>query len=158
MYCFSTAAMVTRAQLTVTWHVHCMYCYTHSKPSFNFIYRCAAILKKKIPFIGFQYNQTKLTLLRSFLKCSSCAIFDEDSFVKWRGQNKTSSQYIMKFNRETLKCKFSPITVEETVRFNVVTEVVVRITALKLYNDQRNAQVFNLFMYLLLPYMFRAFF
>jgi hypothetical protein len=26
------------------------------------------------------------------------------------------------------------------------------------YNDQRNAQVFNLFIYLLLPYMFRAFF
>jgi hypothetical protein len=29
---------------------------------------------------------------------------------------------------------------------------------MKLYNDQRNAQVFNLFIYLLLPYMFRAFF
>jgi hypothetical protein len=29
---------------------------------------------------------------------------------------------------------------------------------LKLYNEQRNAQVFNLFMYLLLFYMFRAFF
>jgi hypothetical protein len=28
----------------------------------------------------------------------------------------------------------------------------------KLYNDQRNAQVFNLFIYLLLPYMFQAFF
>jgi hypothetical protein len=28
---------------------------------------------------------------------------------------------------------------------------------LKLYNDQPNAQVFNLFIYLLLPYMFRAF-
>jgi hypothetical protein len=28
---------------------------------------------------------------------------------------------------------------------------------LKLYNDQHNAQVFNLFTYLLLPYMFRAF-
>jgi hypothetical protein len=28
----------------------------------------------------------------------------------------------------------------------------------KLYNDQRIAQVFNLFVYLLLPYMFRAFF
>jgi hypothetical protein len=28
---------------------------------------------------------------------------------------------------------------------------------LKLYNDKRNAQVFNLFIYLLLPYMFRAF-
>jgi hypothetical protein len=27
-----------------------------------------------------------------------------------------------------------------------------------LYNDQRNAQVFYLFIYLLLPYMFRAFF
>src|SRR5215475_2241803 len=26
---------------------------------------------------------------------------------------------------------------------------------MKLYNDQRNAQVFNLFIYLLLPYMFR---
>jgi hypothetical protein len=26
-----------------------------------------------------------------------------------------------------------------------------------LYNDQRNAQVFNLFTYLLLPYMFRDF-
>jgi hypothetical protein len=25
---------------------------------------------------------------------------------------------------------------------------------MKLYNDQRNAQVFNLFIYLLLPYMF----
>jgi hypothetical protein len=29
---------------------------------------------------------------------------------------------------------------------------------MKLYNDQRNAQVCNLFIYLLLPYMFRAFF
>jgi hypothetical protein len=29
---------------------------------------------------------------------------------------------------------------------------------MKLYNDQCNAQVFNLFIYLLLPYMFRAFF
>jgi hypothetical protein len=26
---------------------------------------------------------------------------------------------------------------------------------MKLYNDQRHAQVFNLFIYLLLPYMFR---
>jgi hypothetical protein len=29
---------------------------------------------------------------------------------------------------------------------------------MKLFNDQRNAQVFNLCIYLLLPYMFRAFF
>jgi myo-inositol 2-dehydrogenase/D-chiro-inositol 1-dehydrogenase len=29
---------------------------------------------------------------------------------------------------------------------------------MKLYNDQRNAQAFNLFIRLLLPYMFRAFF
>jgi hypothetical protein len=29
---------------------------------------------------------------------------------------------------------------------------------IKLYNHQRNAQVFNLFINLLLPYMFRAFF
>jgi hypothetical protein len=29
---------------------------------------------------------------------------------------------------------------------------------MKLHNDQRNAQVFSLFIYLLLPYMFRAFF
>jgi hypothetical protein len=28
---------------------------------------------------------------------------------------------------------------------------------MKLFNDQRNAQVFNLFNYLLLPYMFRGF-
>jgi hypothetical protein len=28
---------------------------------------------------------------------------------------------------------------------------------MKLYNDQRNAQVFNLFIYLPLPYKFRAF-
>jgi hypothetical protein len=28
----------------------------------------------------------------------------------------------------------------------------------KLYNDQRNAQVLNLFIHLLLPYMFWAFF
>jgi hypothetical protein len=27
---------------------------------------------------------------------------------------------------------------------------------IKLYNDQRNVQVFNLFIYLLLPYMFRV--
>jgi hypothetical protein len=27
---------------------------------------------------------------------------------------------------------------------------------MKLYNDQRNAKVFNLFTYLLLPYMFQA--
>jgi hypothetical protein len=30
--------------------------------------------------------------------------------------------------------------------------------SIKLYNDQRNAQVFNLFIYLILPYMIRAFF
>jgi hypothetical protein len=30
--------------------------------------------------------------------------------------------------------------------------------SLNLYDDQRNAQVFNLFIYLLLPYMFRAFY
>jgi hypothetical protein len=29
---------------------------------------------------------------------------------------------------------------------------------MKLYNEQRNAQVFNLFIYLILPYMFRAFY
>jgi hypothetical protein len=29
---------------------------------------------------------------------------------------------------------------------------------MKLYNDQRNAHVFNIFIYLLLPYMFRDFF
>jgi hypothetical protein len=29
---------------------------------------------------------------------------------------------------------------------------------IKLYGEQSNAQVFNLFIYLLLPYMFRAFF
>jgi hypothetical protein len=29
---------------------------------------------------------------------------------------------------------------------------------IKLYNDQHNAQVSNVFIYLLLPYMFRAFF
>jgi hypothetical protein len=29
---------------------------------------------------------------------------------------------------------------------------------MELYNDQRNAHVFNLFIYLLLPYMFRALF
>jgi hypothetical protein len=29
---------------------------------------------------------------------------------------------------------------------------------MKLYNEQRNTQVFNLFVYLFLPYMFRAFF
>jgi hypothetical protein len=39
--------------------------------------------------------------------------------------------------------------------FNVVRTVHFGI---KLYNDQRNAHVFNLFIYLLLPYMFRAFF
>jgi hypothetical protein len=38
--------------------------------------------------------------------------------------------------------------------FCVVTTVCFGV---KSYNDQRNAQVFNLFMYLLLPYMFRAF-
>jgi hypothetical protein len=29
---------------------------------------------------------------------------------------------------------------------------------MELYNDQRNAQIFNLFVHLLLPYMFRALF
>jgi hypothetical protein len=33
-----------------------------------------------------------------------------------------------------------------------------KVTVIKLYNDQRNAQVFNLFIYLLLHYMLRAFF
>jgi hypothetical protein len=41
----------------------------------------------------------------------------------------------------------SEFCVVRTVRFGV-----------KLYNDQRNAQGFNLFIHLLLPYMFRAFF
>jgi hypothetical protein len=38
--------------------------------------------------------------------------------------------------------------------------VVVRIVhfGMKLYNDQPNAQVFNLFIYLRLPYMFLAYF
>jgi hypothetical protein len=40
-------------------------------------------------------------------------------------------------------------------KFNVVRTLNFGI---KLYNDQRNAQVFNLFINLLLPYMFRAFF
>jgi hypothetical protein len=39
--------------------------------------------------------------------------------------------------------------------FYVVTTVH---SGIKLYNDQRNAHVFKLFIYLLLPYMFRAFF
>jgi hypothetical protein len=38
------------------------------------------------------------------------------------------------------------------------TAVRVKQFFMELYNDQRNAQVFNLFIYLLLPYMFRAFF
>jgi hypothetical protein len=39
--------------------------------------------------------------------------------------------------------------------FNVVRTVHF---GMKLFNDQRNTQVLNLFIYLLLPYMFRAFF
>jgi hypothetical protein len=39
--------------------------------------------------------------------------------------------------------------------FVMMCNVVIK---LKLCNDQRNAQVFNLFIYLHLPYMFRAFF
>jgi hypothetical protein len=47
---------------------------------------------------------------------------------------------------DTLHTKFYVV---RTVHFGI-----------KLYNDQRNAQVFNLFIYeyLLLPYMFRSFF
>jgi hypothetical protein len=44
-------------------------------------------------------------------------------------------------------CKFSKFYVVRTVHFGM-----------KFYNEQSNAQVFNLFIYLLLPYMFRAFF
>jgi hypothetical protein len=42
---------------------------------------------------------------------------------------------------------FTDFYVVRTVHFGI-----------KMYNDQRNEQVFNLFIYLLLPYMFRAFF
>jgi hypothetical protein len=48
-----------------------------------------------------------------------------------------------------------PISKYSTPR--VVCDVPSR-AALKLYNDQRNAQFFNLFIYLLLPYMFRVFY
>jgi hypothetical protein len=34
----------------------------------------------------------------------------------------------------------------------------ITLTILKLYNEQRNVQVINVFIYLLLPYMFRVFF
>jgi hypothetical protein len=44
---------------------------------------------------------------------------------------------------------------EKSVRFYVVRTVRF---GMKLYNDQLNAQVFNLFIYLILPYMFRGFF
>jgi hypothetical protein len=57
----------------------------------------------------------------------------------------------------TLKTCLKPNhqNMEEGIFFYVVRTVHIR---MKLYNDQRNAQVFNSFIYLLLPYMFRAFF
>jgi hypothetical protein len=51
-------------------------------------------------------------------------------------------QYSSIHNNDYSKCY-----VVRTVHFGI-----------KLYNDQRNAQVFNLFTYLLLLYLFRAFF
>jgi hypothetical protein len=49
---------------------------------------------------------------------------------------------------------------EQSIFYVVRNFYVVRTVhfGMKLYNDQRNAQVFNLFIYLLLPYMFRAFY
>jgi hypothetical protein len=47
------------------------------------------------------------------------------------------------------------VTDKHPSKFYVVRTVHFR---MKFYNDQRNAQVFNLCIYLLLPCMFRAFF
>jgi hypothetical protein len=53
----------------------------------------------------------------------------------------------------------SPYTFFILEKRNVYVEVEFQTSVkIKLYNDQRNAQVFNLFNYLFLPYMFRAFF
>jgi hypothetical protein len=53
------------------------------------------------------------------------------------------------------KHKSSDTAFTPAIRFYVVMTVYF---GMKLYNDQRNAQVFNLFIYLLLPYMFRVLF
>jgi hypothetical protein len=49
--------------------------------------------------------------------------------------------------------------VRERGRAEVAVRLVLQFyVVIKLYNDQRTAQVFSLFIYLPLPYMFRAFF
>jgi hypothetical protein len=55
---------------------------------------------------------------------------------------------------------FSPLASSMSETYWSLKFYVVRTVhfGMKLYNDQRNAQVFNLFIYLLLTYMFRAFF
>jgi hypothetical protein len=52
------------------------------------------------------------------------------------------------------------MTGEKQHKINIFKFHVVRTVhfGMKFYNDQRNAHVLNLFIYLLLPYMFRAFF
>jgi hypothetical protein len=47
---------------------------------------------------------------------------------------------------------------ESNIQFEIFYVVSTVHLGMKLCNDQRNAQVFNLFVYLLLPYMFLAFF
>jgi hypothetical protein len=61
--------------------------------------------------------------------------------------NSRNISYICKDLREGIKYTIRDFYVVSTVHLEM-----------KLYNDRRNAQVFNLFIYLLLPYIFLAFF
>jgi hypothetical protein len=52
-----------------------------------------------------------------------------------------------------------PVTINSVnINFNFYSVVRTVPFGMKLYNDERNVQVFNLFNYLLLSYMIRAFF
>jgi hypothetical protein len=62
-----------------------------------------------------------------------------------------------RFRFVTLASKHVQFQLDLSYKYEIINLRTVHF-GMKLYNDQRNAQVFNLFIYLLLPYMFRAFF
>jgi hypothetical protein len=93
------------------------------------------------------YND--LALSTSLYECETRAVREQDK------SRITSAE--MKFVRRTAKYRWQDYKTNEDIssEFYVVRTVHF---GMKLYNNQLNAQVFNLFIYLLLPYMFRAFF
>jgi hypothetical protein len=73
----------------------------------------------------------------------------------WGKNRRETCFYVIHFFLCILLVSVTWQFVRELHFFYVVRTVHFR---MKLYNDQHNVQVFNLFIYLLLPYMFRAFF